>query len=201
MKTKLNELTIENVDAWPSAIKIMVVGLIFFIIVFLGYWFDTSTQLTHLKSLKLQQQTLLQDIQINYIQAANVGAYQQQLIQINDIFKELLRKLPTSSEVPGLLDDISKTGIANGLTFVLFKPGQEKKQRFYAELPIEISVIGNYHQLGKFVSEIEGLDRIVTLNDFSITPVPSQDPQKQLLFTVTAKTYRYIEKNIISEKK
>ncbi len=202
MEIKLNQLTIENVGIWPSAIKAIIVVIIFSISFILGYWFNTVTQLAHLKSLKLQQQALLQTIKIKYPQATNVKVYQKQLTQINDILKESLLKLPTHAEIPGLLNDISNIGISNGLTFVVFKPEPESKQGFYITLPIQISVIGNYHQLGKFVNGIETLKRIVTLHNFVIKPMTSEELRsiseinelhKQLLFIVTAKTYRYMK--------
>lgn len=207
MQIKLNELTLENIGSWPFLVKTAVVAIVFVLVILLGYWFDTMGQLDELATAETQQTTLLQTITIKAAQAVNLDAYKQQLVQIDSIFNELLRRLPTSSEVPGLLDDISKTGIANGLTFVLFKPDPEIKKGFYAELPIQISVIGSYHQLAQFISDIEGLNRIVTLHDFTIKAVSAEDLTNlgekkatpgQLVLTITARTYRYIENGLIN---
>lgn len=202
MQIKLDELTLESLGSWPKPIKITALIIVFLLIVVLGYWLDVMGLSNELSIAKNQEQSLLDTIKIKNAQAANLDAYKHQLNQINNIFTELLRRLPTSSEVPGLLDDISKTGMANGLTFVLFKPSPEINKGFYAVLPIQISVIGTYHQLAKFISDVESLDRIVTLHDFTIRPVTTDDlaslGQKkiqpgQLLLTITARTYRYIE--------
>ena len=90
--------------------------------------------------------------------------------------------------------DISQTGLANGLEFELFKPGNETPAEFYAELPIQIKVLGNYHDFGRFVSDVAALPRIVTLQDFSIKQqAKGKDQQGGLVMEATAKTYRYLE--------
>jgi type IV pilus assembly protein PilO len=102
----------------------------------------------------------------------------------------MLRQLPSQTEVAELLVDISQTGLANGLEFKLFKPRDEAPAEFYAELPIQLVVTGDYHEFGKFVSDVAALPRIVTLQDISIKPSGSQ-----LTMEATAKTYRYLDEN------
>ena len=134
---------------------------------------------------------------------------------MNRIFEGLLLRLPGKTEVPGLLEDISTVGHEQGLRFSLFKPLPEVSKEFYAELPIEIQVTGNYHQLASFVSDVSALERIVTVDDFDITlnKEKSQSSQKakpsnktqsgnkkhavgtSLIMKLTAKTYRYSEEN------
>ena len=110
-------------------------------------------------------------------------------------FGTMLRQLPSKTEVAELLVDISQTGLENGLEFELFKPLSEKPVEFYSELPIKISVTGKYHEFGKFISDVAALPRIVTLQDFSITPV--KDDPDTLVMGVTAKTYRYLDEDEI----
>ena len=92
----------------------------------------------------------------------------------------------------GLADtpDFTQTGLSNGLEFELFKPEAEAPADFYAVLPIKIKVTGDYHEFGKFVSDVAVLPRIVTLHDINIVP---EKGNKTLVMEVTAKTYRYIE--------
>ena len=127
--------------------------------------------------------------------AANLDAYKAQLAEMERSFGAMLRQLPGKTEVPNLLVDISQTGLAAGLQEKLFQPGSEKSNGFYAELPIKIKLVGNYHQFGAFVSGIAALPRIVTLHDIQITPVNDKDKggYDNLTMDVTAKTYRYIE--------
>jgi type IV pilus assembly protein PilO len=107
----------------------------------------------------------------------------------------MLRQLPGKTEVPNLLVDISQTGLAAGLQEKLFQPAGEQSKGFYAELPIKIRLVGNYHEFGTFVSGIAALPRIVTLHDIVITPVSADKAGSydNLTMDVTAKTYRYIE--------
>lgn len=97
--------------------------------------------------------------------------------------------------MPGLLEEISKTGVASGLTFELFAPQPEVSHDFYVELPIKISVVGTYFQLAMFVSRVAQMNRIVTLHDFSIEGVSSKDQKivsgDELVMNITAKIYRY----------
>ena len=123
------------------------------------------------------------------------AVYKQQLADIEKSFGALLRQLPSKTEVPNLLVDISQTGLAAALEEKLFQPGQEVKKDFYAELPIKIQLTGSYHEFGAFVSGIAALPRIVTLHDIQITPI-SKDKSAaydQLQLDLTAKTYRYLD--------
>jgi type IV pilus assembly protein PilO len=105
-------------------------------------------------------------------------------------FGTLLRQLPSKTEIPALIVDISQTGLASGLEIELFKPEAESRKEFYAEKPISLRVKGDYHQFGTFASEIAALPRIVTLHNISLSP--SAD---SMMMTATAKTYRYLEED------
>jgi type IV pilus assembly protein PilO len=107
-------------------------------------------------------------------------------------FGAMLRQLPSRTEVPSLLVDISQTGLGAGLDERLFQPSEEIKKDFYAELPIKIRLQGQYHALAEFVSGIAALPRIVTLQDVTIQPARDGGPN-DLSLDVTAKTYRYLE--------
>lgn len=205
MDFNLNELSFENIGVWPKGIKVLFIGVSVIVILFLGYWLDNSGQIDELHKVQSEEIKLIDTLKVKQHQATNFEFYSQQLIQINQFFKDILQRLPTKSEVPGLLEDISKTGIANGLEFKLFKPLPEVQGIFYAELPIEIAVIGNYHQIAGFISEVASRERIVTFHDFSISAVKADTnlqnkedklitpaPNTELLeLQVTAKTYRY----------
>jgi type IV pilus assembly protein PilO len=110
----------------------------------------------------------------------------------------MLKRLPSKTEVAALLVDISQQGLGAGLEFELFKPSAERPADFYAELPIQIRVTGNYHQFGQFVSGVADLPRIVTQHDIKIR---AQDKAKdQLVMETTAKTYRYIDEEEVTTK-
>lgn len=197
MRFDINDLTLENLDRWPTIVKITVIGIIFILIITFGYIFYNKQQLNALEKAKQQELELKQVFILKQQLAANYSAYKIQLEQIKHSFGTLLRQLPSTTEVPGLLEDISQAGVASGLTFKLFKPQPEIKHEFYTELPIQIQIIGRYHQLAEFVSKVVNLDRIVTLHDFNITRVISSENKastdNNLIMEITAKTYRYTE--------
>ena len=129
---------------------------------------------------------------INYSSiSANFDAYKAQLAEIESSFGTMLRQLPGKTEIPNLLVDISQTGLAAGLQEELFQPMDELRRDFYAEKPIKIRLKGDYHEFGRFVSDIAALPRIVTLHDFTIKAPGSNTNQLQM--NITAKTYRYRE--------
>jgi type IV pilus assembly protein PilO len=127
--------------------------------------------------------------------AANLELYSQQMKEMENAFGVLLRQLPSDTEVPGLLEDITRTGLGSGLEFEEIKLLPEVAQPFYIELPIKITVTGAYHDLATFVSGVAGLPRIVTLHDFELAPVNPDDGSK-LRMSILARTYRYNDKGL-----
>ena len=108
---------------------------------------------------------------------------------MRDSFGALVSQLPSDTEVPGLLEDISSKGELNGLTIESIDLLDEVREEFYVELPIAIEATGSYHDLGAFISGMAGLPRIVTLHDFDIEM--TDDDSSNLSMEITAKTYRY----------
>ena len=197
MNLDLDDLDFTNVARWPAAARAVAILFMMAGIIFLGYWFHTKDQLLELdKTVQLES-----DLKILFEkkaeQATNLEAYEEQLEDMRESFGAMLRQLPNKTEVADLLVDISQTGLASGLEFELFKPQPENPKEFYAELPISIRVVGEYHEFGDFVSGVAALPRIVTLHDINISRV-SKD-QSLLGMNLTAKTYRYLEQDEIDE--
>ncbi len=189
-KINLGELDINNLGAWPPAIKTIAGVLLMVLILALGYNFHISDLGDQLQSARSQEQTLKDQFASKAFQAANLEAYTQQMKEMEISFGAMLRQLPSDTEVPGLLEDITRTGLGSGLEFEEIKLLPEVTQQFYIELPIQITVTGNYHDLGTFVSGVSSLPRIVTLHDFEVKPVV--DGNTSLLrMSILAKTYRY----------
>ncbi len=145
-----------------------------------------------------QETQLRSEFRSKHAKAVNLALYKQQLVDIEKSFGAMLRQLPSKTEVPNLLVDISQTGLAAALEEKLFQPGQELKQDFYAELPIKIQLTGSYHEFGQFVSGIAALPRIVTLHDIQITPLDKNSGYDRLQLDLTAKTYRYLDDDEIA---
>lgn len=205
---KLSDLTLDNIGTWPEAIKVVIYIAIFVLVLILSYRIDLSKKMMEWDDAEHKEETLKNEFTQKQHMASNLEAYQQQVNKIEAQLKDFLTRLPTQTEIPGLLEDISKTGLSNGLEFNLFKPLPEVKRDFYAELPIEISVTGDFHQIAEFISQIASLNRIVTLHDFSLaigkniqtknassnsSAKPNTSTQdNKLTLEIKAKTYRYL---------
>ena len=186
----INDLDTSNMGSWPPAIKAIAGVLLMVLVLALGYAFhlgDLEDQL-HLK--REEETTLKEQFATKARMAANLELYTQQMKEMEVTFGVLLRQLPGDTEVPGLLEDITRTGLGSGLEFEEIKLLPEVAQPFYIELPIQITVTGAYHDLATFVSGVAGLPRIVTLHDFDLAPANPEGGPK-LRMSILAKTYRY----------
>ncbi|KTD42023.1 type 4a pilus biogenesis protein PilO [Legionella parisiensis] len=191
----LNELTLENVGQWPVVVKVCVLMGVSILIIALGYWLIIQDNFAQYNNLKEQEATLKADFEHKQRQLFNLPAYRLQLQIMMERFALMLKQLPEKNQMPGLLEDISKTGVTSGLRFELFAPQPEVVHDFYVERPIKISVVGTYFQLAMFISRVAEMSRIVTLHDFSIAGVSSKDnkvvSEDELVMNITAKIYRY----------
>lgn len=186
----LNNLDFNNVGAWPVPVKAGLIVVVCILILVAGYFLDIKGQLENLERARAQEAKLKQEFERKQAKAANLEKYKAQLEEMKKSFGTMLRQLPSKTEVEDLLVDISQTGLAAGVEFQLFQPGQERQIEFYAELPIKMKMTGTYHQFGRFVSGIAALPRIVTLHDINI----KRDKKTgKLIMEVTAKTYRYMD--------
>jgi type IV pilus assembly protein PilO len=189
--TELRTLDPNSIGTASLPVKIILVIFLGITIIGLGYWFHTKNQLITLESSQAKEVALKQTFEIKAKKAANLEEYKAQLEEMRRTFGTLLRQLPSKTEIPALIVDVSQTGLASGLEIELFKPGNEIEKDFYAEKPIELVVKGNYHQFGTFASEVAALPRIVTLHDISITP--GKDRDDKMTMRAIAKTYRYLD--------
>ncbi len=190
---QLQSLDTNDIGRWPLMFRAILIVIIFVAVSAGGsYYFVYRTKATLLKTAEAKEVTLKDTFEIKQQRAANLDAYKEQLKEMEVTFGAMLRQLPSRTEVPSLLVDISQTGLAAGLEERLFQPSDEIKKDFYAELPIKIRLQGSYHDLALFVSGIAALPRIVTLHDVMIQPERNADADN-LILDVTAKTYRYLE--------
>ncbi|WP_120994756.1 type 4a pilus biogenesis protein PilO [Stutzerimonas urumqiensis] len=194
-KVDLADLDLNNLGSWPIPVKVITCVLLLIGVLVLGYNVHLKDKQARLEQSQSEEQTLKQDFERKAFQAANLEAYKAQMAEMETSFGALLRQLPSDTEVPGLLEDITRTGLGSGLEFEEIKLKPEVVQQFYIELPIEIRAVGNYHDLATFVSGVASLPRIVTLHDFHIEPV-SDDSSSKLRMSILAKTYRYNDKGL-----
>ncbi|WP_213949750.1 type 4a pilus biogenesis protein PilO [Luteibacter sp. dw_328] len=194
----LRNLDRHNVGGWPKSIKLFFTGLLFVVVVLAGWYFEISTQQDDLASAEAKEESLKVEFSQKQAKSANLEALEQQLTEMQDMLRTLLRQLPSRTEMPELLIDISQTALAAGIETELFQPGPETPKDFYAEKPITLRMVGTYHQFGTFISGVASLPRVVilTLHDVSLSPKPGDKNSAnsgQLVLQGTVKTYRYLE--------
>ncbi|ARD44145.1 type 4a pilus biogenesis protein PilO [Colwellia sp. PAMC 21821] len=184
-------LELDNIGQWPKAAKIVLSIFLVILVLGLGYALMVSDQIKQLERVTAEETTLKQQYQAKYHIAANLELFEAQMIEAEAMFANQLKSLPESHETPGLLDDITFVGTTTGLDFVKLNWQPEIEQEIYIELPIDIEVLGSYHEFGQFVSRIAGLPRIVTLHNFDINL--QKQASGDLKLKLQAKTYRYRE--------
>lgn len=194
-KIDIGDLDLNNVGSWPAAVKVISGVLVAVLMLALGYFFFIQDMEAQLEAARNTEATLKEQFTNKAFQAANLDPYKIQMLEMENTFGALLRQLPSDTEVPGLLEDITRTGLGSGLDFEEIKLLPEAAQQFYIELPIQITVVGAYHDLATFVSGVASLPRIVTLHDFDIKPLEGASPGK-LRMSILAKTYRYNDEGL-----
>jgi len=175
---------------WHAAPKLLVLVAILAGLPVAGFFADTQGQIDELERGAAEETKLKEDYLDKKKQAVNLDLHRQQLREIDTQFGALLRQLPNRSQMDALLVDINQAGLGRGLQFDLFKPAPSETQReFYAELPIQVKVVGTYHDMGAFASDVGQLSRIVTLNDVAI----QTGKDGILSMDATARTFRYLD--------
>jgi len=197
--TQYQNLDPENMGSWPLPARIGVIVAACIAVLVAGYYLDISDVESRLQKVTSQETVLKTKFERGQKRAVNLAAYQQQMREMEESFGTMLRQLPSRTEVADLLIDITQTGLASGLEFELFEPKGEIPKDFYAELPIALKIMGDYHKFGEFVSGVAALPRIVTLHEISLAK--GKDSGEKMIFEAIAKTYRYLDEDEIAANK
>ena len=185
---------------WPWPVKAGALLLVFIAIqvaAYFAFWQSQNEQIENARrEVDKQKEAFLEKKKL----AVNLEAYKQQRVEIEQAFGALLKQLPNKSEMDALLIDINQAGLGRGLSFELFKPAEKENfSEFYAELPVNIKVTGNYHDLGAFASDVAKMPRIVLLTDLKIDP--PKETGGPLTMEAVAKTYRYLDAEEIAKQR
>ena len=185
----VNSLDFDNVGSWPVPVKLFIWSVLLIAVLAAGYYYHIEDMQIQLAKVEKEEVELKKDFEKKAFQAANLEAYRQQMVEMEESFGALVSQLPSDTEVPGLLEDITNKGLLNGLEIASIDLQKETAREFYVELPIAINASGSYHDLGAFISGMAGLPRIVTLHDFTISA--KGNDANHLRMNIVAKTYRY----------
>jgi len=182
-------------------VKVIAILAVCSLVVFMGYKLIIIDKMSELDSRQAQEATLKQTYETKQARANQLPAFRAQLKEMQVSFGSLMKQLPSGTEIPGLILDISEKGLSNGLEIELFQPKPEGQKEFYAEKPIVLKANGTYNQLAAFVSDISGLPRIVTISDIRLSPEKVKDDKKKknapfrLTMEAMITTYRYLDEN------
>lgn len=190
LKAQFQGLQGRHPGLWPAIPKAALLLGLASLIMALAYFLIWSGQLEELDAGIAQEETLKTEFTDKMKQAVNLDVLRKQKDQVTQYVSQLEKQLPSKAEMDALLNDINQAGVGRGLQFELFKPGTAAVKEYYAELPISIKLVGSYHDLGAFTSDISNLPRIVTLNNLNIQ---LQEKTGTLSLEAVAKTYRYLD--------
>ncbi|HET7656115.1 MAG TPA: type 4a pilus biogenesis protein PilO [Luteimonas sp.] len=196
----VKDLNFQNTGSWPREYKLAFCGIVVLVVVGLAWWLFARDKTDELERLERQETDLRAEFETKQGRASNLEPLKLQLAQMEQQLQQMLRQLPSKTEMPDLIVDISQTALATGLNTELFQPGPESPKEFYAEKPISLRMVGTYHQFGAFVSGVASLPRVVilTMHDISLRP-RGQSPRVGIRRDVplelsgTVKTYRYLD--------
>ena len=205
-KINIKALDFNNIGGWPQQARIGLCVIIGLLIVGLTWWVFVRDQREELANLERTESELRGEFETKQGRASNLEPLKLQLAQMEQQLQQMLRQLPSKTEMPDLIVDISQTALATGISNELFQPGPEEPKEFYAEKPISLRMVGTYHQFGGFVSGVASLPRVVimTMHDISLKPrgetgagITANSP---LELAGTVKTYRYLDEEEMDEQ-
>jgi type IV pilus assembly protein PilO len=195
VSAQFQNLNMRDVGTWPVLPKLTALLFMFAGILLAGwftYWSGLNDELT---AGQAEEARLKQEYTGKLQTAINLDALRKQKEQVSQYVLALEKQLPSKAEMDALLSDINQAGLGRGMQFELFKPGQVAPKEYYAELPIDIRVVGTYHDIGAFTSDIANLPRIVTLNNMDIK---GDEKTGKLALNAVAKTFRYLDQDEVA---
>ena len=133
--------------------------------------------------------------------ARKLVKFKKEVAKLNEDFTIALVQIPNKKEIPTLLSNISRLGRDTGLEFLLFKPMPEVKQDFYAEIPVDIKVLGRFHNVAAFFDKVSKLPRIVNITNLNMSNTKISDTEDSLTISCLATTFKFLEKEDKSETK
>ena len=203
----LRDADFSDLGSAPASVRYTLLSVALILILVAGYFFLIEDKKVELEQSRQQELVLLADFEFKQQKAANLEAYEQQLLDMQELLQTMFRQLPNKTEMDKLLVDVSQTALAAGIDVQLFEPQAEAFQDFYAERPISVRMLGDYHEFGEFVSGVAALPRVVilTMHDISLKRAAAGqsiygDSEGRLILEGTVKTYRYVDEDEVAQR-
>lgn len=191
--SELRDLDFNNLGSASPGIKGLLLIVVMVVILAGGYWFVIKDKRETLASRERVEDGLKREFREKHQKAVNLEALEEQLQEMEEMLEVMLRQLPSRTEMPELLTDISQTALGAGINNELFEPRAEIIRDFYAEQPVNVRMVGTYHEFGEFVSAVASLSRVVilTMRDISLRPIEGSAGKLRLEGTIA--TFRYLD--------
>jgi type IV pilus assembly protein PilO len=203
----LRDADFTDLGSAPTSVRVTLLTVTMILILVAGFYLFVRDKIDMLEQERQQELSLRSDFEYKQQKAANLEAYEQQLVDMRELLKTMFRQLPGKTEMDKLLVDVSQTALAAGIDVQLFEPQAESFQDFYAERPILIRMLGDYHEFGEFVSGVAALPRVVilTMHDISLKRAGAGqsrygDSEGRLILEGRVKTYRYVDDEEAAER-
>jgi type IV pilus assembly protein PilO len=197
-------LTIDSVLKLSTPKKALILVAILGVMAGLYYHSFFSPRQEELKVLKGDLNKLVEELNKSRAITRDHQKFKEQIAKLDEELRNALAQLPNEKEVPEILKNITSLGKESNLEFTLFRPKAEEPQQFYAKVPIELTVLGSYHNTGIFFDKVSKLPRIINVVDFNITrakDVRVRGETDTLIRTsCLVNTYRFIEKKVEEKK-
>ena len=200
MLNELRDLDFNDIGSAPSSVRYVILSVLLIVILTIGYFLLIKAKTEQLELVQNLENGLRSTFEAKQAKAANLEAYEAQLAEMQELLETMFRQLPSKTEMDKLLVDVSQTALGAGIDVQLFQPNTEAYHDFYAERPISVRMLGDYHQFGEFVSGVASLPRVVilTMHDIALRRADSRDVganagDGRLILEGTVKTYRYID--------
>ena len=207
MLNELRDLDFNDIGSAPISVRYLILGFLLVIILAIGYFLLIKAKTEQLEMVQKLELGLRAEFEQKQAKAANLEAYEAQLAEMQELLETMFRQLPSRTEMDKLLVDVSQTALGAGIDVQLFQPNAEAYHDFYAERPISVRMLGDYHQFGEFVSGVASLPRVVilTMHDIALRRADERDigvtcNDGRLILEGTVKTYRYIDEEEAAER-
>jgi len=203
----LRDADFSDIGSAPGSVRYTILVVALALLLVGGYFWLVDEKKIELEQTRQQELVLLADFEFKQQKAANLEAYEQQLVEMQELLQTMFRQLPNKTEMDKLLVDVSQTALAAGIDVQLFEPQAEAFQDFYAERPITVRMLGDYHEFGEFVSGVAALPRVVilTMHDISLKRAAANqsiygDSAGRLVLEGRVKTYRYVDEDEVAQR-
>ena len=189
-KTAALQGLVEKAEALVLWQRVAILAGMIVVLVGAATWFLFLPTYEEMDQLETKLQELDKQLATAKINAAELEKFQAKMQEAEAQFKIAMRALPEQAEVPSLLTNVSKSGVELGVELLSFRPAAEVNKEFYAELPMEINIRGDYHHQAMFFDRVARLSRIININNISIS---ADKAGRDLNTLCTAVTYKFIE--------